>query len=254
MNPTTLSFASALKFLQYSAALVCVIPAVGNGATVDLGAASNFAVLAGTAITNTGATAITGDIGTFSGTAVTGIGAIALIGTDHGGDSTTEAAHASLLTAFNAATALPADVTYDPITDLGGTTLTPGVYFDPSSFAVTGILTLDGLSDPDASWVFQMGSTLTTSVGSRINLINGAKASNVLWKVGSAATLGTGSTFAGTILAWDAISFGSGAVLEGKALAYNGAVTMISNVVIPEPTTSGLACLIMMGGILRRRR
>ena len=91
--------------------------------------------------------------------------------------------------------------TYAPIFDLGGLTLIPGVYNDPTSFEITGVLTLDGQGSPDSVWIFQTGSTLLTASNSSISLINGADACNIFWQVGSSATLGTGTDFAGTIMA-----------------------------------------------------
>lgn len=225
-----------------------------RAATVDLGDSASFAVLAGTAITNTGATFIDGDIGTFSGTAVTGIGDVVLTGTNHNGDGATVAAHASLLTAFNAAAAQTATVTYLTPQDLGNTTIGPGVYEDTTSFGVTGILTLDAQGDPDATFLFQMGTTLTTATGSSVLLINGAQAKNVFWQVGSSATLGTASSLAGSILAFQSIDMNTGAVIEGRALAYNGAVTMIGNtVLVPEVSTAALAALGFLTALRRRR-
>ncbi|MDB6133207.1 MAG: hypothetical protein JWM59_1450 [Verrucomicrobiales bacterium] len=222
---------------------------------VDLGAATSFGVLAATAITNTGFTAVTGDIGTTSGTDITGIGTLILTGVNHDGDAVTQNAHASLLTAYNYAAGLPVDFTYPAVSDLGGLTLEPGVYTDATSFAVTGILTLDAMGDPDAVWVFQMGTTLTTSTGSSILLTNGADSSNIFWQVGSSATLGPASAFSGSILAFQSITLNTGAQIDGRALAYNGAVTMIANVVtVPETGSSLLGGLALLGMVCRRRR
>lgn len=225
-----------------------------GAAAVDLGGAASFAVLAGSAITNTGQTVINGDIGTFSGTAVSGIESVTLTGTNHNGDPVTAAAHASLLIAFNSAAAQDSDVTYNVPTDLGNQTLGPGVYEGTSSFGVTGILTLDAQGDPNATFLFQMASTLTTATGSSVLLINGAQAQNVFWQVGSSATLGPASVLAGSILSFQSIDMNTGAVIDGRALAYNGAVTMIGNtILVPEVSTAALGSLgLLVAG--RRRR
>jgi type VI secretion system secreted protein VgrG len=124
--------------------------------------------------------------------------------------------------------------------DLGGLTLTPGVYFFSSSAQLTGILTLDGNGDSNARFDFQIGSTLTTASSSSILLINGAQADNVFWQVGSTATLGTDTSFDGSILADQSITVNNGASLDGRALALNAAVTLHDNVItvptdVPEP-------------------
>jgi hypothetical protein len=207
-------------------------------APIDLGSASSFAVLAGAGITVAGAvnsTAITGDIGTSPTPSITGLGNVILTGTNHGADATTQTAKTDLVTAYNAAAGRAATLTYGPIFDLGGETLQPGVYRNPSSFGITGTLTLDALGDPNAVWIFQMGSTLTTASGSSVTLINGAQAANVFWQVGSSATLGTGSNLKGTIMAMDSITLTTGASLTGRALARNAVVTMdVNSIAIPQ--------------------
>lgn len=115
--------------------------------------------------------------------------------------------------------------------DLGGLTLVAGVYCFSSSAQLTGTVTLDAQGDPDAVFIFQIGSTLTTASGSNVNLVNGAQACNVVWQVGSSATLGTATTFRGNILALQSITLNTDATVEGRALARNGAVTMDSNTV-----------------------
>ena len=130
-----------------------------------------------------------------------------------------------------------------------------GVYNNPSSFWITGTLTLDGGGDPDAVWIFQSGSTLITGSGSNISLIGGARAANVFWQVGSSATLGTGSHFAGTILAAESISLDTGVDLTGRALALNGAVTLDYNTLaIPEAGSTLLLGFGALGLLARRHR
>lgn len=212
---------------------------------VDLGTAANFAVLAGSGITNTGPTTITGDVGSFPTATITGFETVTLNGTNHAGDATTQGAKNDLVIGYaDALGRLPTTI-YGPIFDLGGLTLGPGVYNDPTSFGITGTLTLDAMGDPNAVWIFQAGSTLITAANSTVLLMGGAQASNVFWQVGSSATLGTDSEFAGSILAFTSITLTTGATIDGRALALNGAVTMDSNVIaVPEP---GSALLFGLG-------
>jgi Ice-binding-like len=208
--------------------------------TVPLGTASSFAVLAGSGISNTGPTTIRGDIGTFPTTTITGGSSIVQTGTDHAGDAVTQGAKADLLTAYGTAAGEgpPTAVT----TDLGGQTLTAGVYKSATSMGLTGALTLDAAGNPDAVFVFQAGSTLTTASGSTVVLLNGAQACHVFWQVSSSATLGTTTQFRGNILADTSITLTTGATLEGRALASNGAVTLDTNVItIPACTTPSTA-------------
>jgi len=204
---------------------------------INLGTANNFAILAGSGITNTGPTTIKGDVGTFPTTTETGFGTITIIGTNHAGDAVTQGAKTNLVTAYNdAASRTPATTVAG---DIGGQILTPGVYNSSSSIGITGILTLDAQGDPNAVFIFQAGSTLITAPSSSVVLINGAKACNVFWQVGSSATLGTGSIFQGTILALTSITATTGAVVNGRLLAINGAVTLDINtitVMICAPT------------------
>ena len=197
---------------------------------VNLGTATSFAVLAGAGITNTGPTTIIGDVGTFPITTESGFGTVTIIGTNHAGDAVTQGAKTDLVTAYNdAAGRVPFTVVFG---DLGGQTLAPGVYQSASSLGITGILTLDGQGDPNAVFIFQMGSTLTTaSENSSVNLINGAQSCNIFWQVGSSATLGTNTTFQGTILALTSITATTGAVVNGRLLARDGAVTLDTNTI-----------------------
>ena len=226
--------------------------------TVDLAGASEFAALAGAGITVAGAvntTTITGDIGSFAITSITGLENVVLNGVNHAGDAVTQQGKLDLGLAYvDAAGRLPTE-TFPPIAELGGLILGSGVYNDPSSFLITGILTLDAGGDPDAVWIFQSGSTLITASGSNILLIGSARASNVFWQVGSAATLGTNSHFEGSILASDSISLNTGASLNGRALAMTGAVTFDYNIIqIPEPGSTLLfgAGLVLLA--MRRQR
>jgi hypothetical protein len=207
---------------------------VMGGPNVDLGAASGFSILAGSGITVAGAvnsTTISGDIGTFPTTSITGLGNVVLNGTNQAGGSATQNAKTDLLNAFNDAAGFSANVSYSPIFDLGGKTLMPGVYNDPSSFGITGTLTLNGNGNPDAVWIFQAASTLTTASSSHVILEDGAQASNVFWEIGSSATIGTDTNFVGSILSDQSITLDTGASVDGRLLALNGAVTLDNNLV-----------------------
>jgi hypothetical protein len=208
----------------------------GNGgsgagpATVNLRSAADFAILAGSTVTNTGSTtSIHGDVGLYPGSAVTGLPSAQVTGTIHNNDSTAAQAQLDLTTAYNDA----AGRTLNPISksgNLGGQTLTPGLYKSTSGLEISsGDLTLSGSADD--VWIFQIASTLTTTEGRHVILTGGAQASNVFWQVGTSATLGTNSTFKGTIMADQSITLVTGATLDGRALARIGAVTMESNTV-----------------------
>jgi len=203
---------------------------------VPLGAAAQFAVLAGSTVTNTGATALTGDMGVSPGSVLAGFPPGTLTGTKHVADVTSAAGMAALTIAYNDA----AGRTLAPITvagNLGGLTLPPGLYKSTSSLAITsGDLTLDARGDANGVFIFQMASTLTTTAGRAVILSGGARASNVFWQVGTSAALGTTSAFKGTIMADQSISLNTGASLNGRALARIGAVTLAGNaVVMPTP-------------------
>jgi flagellar basal body-associated protein FliL len=201
---------------------------------VSLGTAANFEVLAGSGVTNTGKTNVTGNLGVSPGTAVTGFGPGTVSGTiSTGVTSAAGTAQGDLTTAYNNAQGL----TLCPITvsgDLGGLTLTPGLYKSTSSLAITGTLTLDAQGNANAVFIFQIASTLTTASGANIVLANGAQTANVFWAIGSSATLGTTSVFKGTIMAYASITITTGAELDGRALARVAAVTMDTNTIKPS--------------------
>lgn len=198
---------------------------------VSLGTASNFAVLAGSGITITGPTTITGDVGTFPTTSITGLGNVSLTGVNQGGNAVTQNAQNDLTTAYNTIAGLAPSATYAGGADLGGQTLTAGVYSDASSLFLTGTLTLDGQGNPNAVFYITTGSTLITASASSVVLTGGAQACHVFWLVGSSATLGTQTDFMGTILAYTSITLDTGASLDGRALAANGAVTLDNNTI-----------------------
>lgn len=218
----------------------------------NLGVASSFAVLGGSTVTNTGATTITGNLGVAPGSAVTGfLPGLVVGGTIHAADILATQAHLAVAAAYTAVSIAPSGTVLTGM-DLGGRTLTPGTYTFASSAALTGVLTLDAQGDPNAVFLFQIGSTLTTASGSSVVLANGETGGNVFFDVGSSATLGTGSTFNGTILAQTSITLDTSAVIaSGRALARDGAVTLDSNTVsigadigqgtpVPEPATVAL--------------
>ena len=216
-------------------ATIALAGTVLAAASVNLGTAKSFAVLAGTTITNTGATTITGDVGLDPGSAATGFATVTLDGAKHLADAVALKAEGDLVTAYNdAAGATPVNKV---ATELGGTTLKPGVY-GSDTLGLTGTLTLDG----GGVYIFQAGSTLITAPGSSVKLTNGASACDVYWQVGSSATLDTTTSFKGTIMALTSIALNDGVTLEGRALARNGAVTMIhdtidsSSCAAPSPT------------------
>ncbi len=211
-----------------------LLPIVGVSAAqapVNLGTAGSFAVLAGSGITNTGPTTIVGDVGTHPTPAQTGFGSVTLTGTNHGDDAVTQQAKIDLTTAYNEA-AGRGPVTSVP-TELGGSTLTPGVYGSPT-LGITGTLTLDTQGDPAAVFIFQASSTLITASSSRVVVLDGGDACNVFWQVGSSATLGSDSTLIGSVLALTSITATTGATIEGRLLAQNGAVTLDSNTITSQ--------------------
>jgi hypothetical protein len=198
---------------------------------VPLGTAGTFGVLASSAVTNTGPSVINGNLGVSPGTAVSGFPPGSVTGTIYSAvGSLAGTAQGDLTTAYLNAQGRVCPVVNLP-GDIGGRTLLPGVYCNSStSLGITGTVTLDGNGDPNAVFIFQIGTTLTTaSTNSVVNLINGAKASNVFWQVGSSATLGTSTIFNGIILAQISITLTTGAVFNGRALARTGAVTLDSN-------------------------
>jgi type VI secretion system secreted protein VgrG len=197
-----------------------------------LGTAAGYAVLAGSTITNTGATTISGDVGVSPGTAITGLPlGQPSPGTVHAGDAAAAQAMADLGTMYGFLAGMPCTVTMTGV-DLGGKTLVPGVYCFATSAGLTGALTLDAQGDTSAVFVFQMGSTLTVANGSSVTVINGAQGRHVWWQVGSSATLGIGSTTLGNVLASASITLNTNATVAGRALAQSGAVSMDTNTIV----------------------
>jgi len=216
--------------LGISALLLGASPASAQVAPT-LGSAQSYAVLAGSTVTNVGATIVTGDVGVSPGAAVTGFPpGVVVNGTIHGADASAGSAQGGLTAAFNnlGSQACTQDLTGQ---DLGGLTLTPGVYCFSSSAQLTGTLTLDAQGDASAVFIFKMGSTLTTASGSAVVMINSGAPCNVFWRVGSSATLGSATAFSGNILAQESITLITGASVTGRTLARTGAVTLGTNTV-----------------------
>ena len=234
MSVATLAALSSVGLL-----VALVGGAQAASSAVPLGAADSFVVLAGAGVTNTGPTTLNGDLGTFPTTTITGAGSLTITGTNHAGDGVTQQAKTDLVTAFN--NAAGQGPTSPIAADLGGQTLTAGVYNSSSSIGLTGALTLNAAGNPNAVFVFQAGSTLTTASGSQIVLANGAQACNVYWQIGSSATLGTGSSFKGTIIAQASITVTTGASVEGRVLARDGAVTLDTNTITKPSCVSAPA-------------
>ncbi len=219
------------SLLSFSlAALVVVLwPATALAATdPGLGTAGSFAVLAGTTVTNTGPSWITGELGVAPGSAVTGFPP-GTSGVQHKGDSVATTAQTNLTAAYTNAAAQPCPGTNNFTgSNLGGMNLVPGVYCQTTAPTLTGTLTLNGAG----IYIFQIGSTLVTASGASIVLLGGAQPCQIFWQVGSSATIATSTTFVGNIMALTSIAMQTGATLNGRALARNGAVTLDTNRII----------------------
>lgn len=214
---------------------------IAQAAPVNLATAQPFVVLSGAGVTNTGPSVLNGALGVSPGTALSGFGAPATVnGATHANDAVAAQAQADLTTAYNVAAGQPISPGNELTgTDLGGLTLSPGAYGYASSAQLTGQLTLDAHGDPNAQFVFVIGTTLTTASASSVILTNGASPCNVYWKVGSSATFGSGTAFEGNVLALTTISMTSGVTFLGRALARNGEVTLINDVLTaPQCSTA----------------
>lgn len=221
---------SAIGIALLASAFLCSPPNASAGPI--LGSAEQFAILGASTVTNTGATTINGDIGLSPGSSITGLGTVTQTGAVHNMDAVALQAQADVTTAFTSLGLLAATMDLTGM-DLGTVgTLGAGVYTFSSSAQLTGTVTLDAMNDPNALFVFQIGSTLTTASNSTVNVINGGSNNGLYWLVGSSATLGSTTAFAGNILAATSITLDNSAtIICGRALAQTGAVTMDANTV-----------------------
>lgn len=199
---------------------------------LNLNAFGSFGLLASSTITNVPGTEsiITGDVGVYPGSSITGFETVRISGSYHLADYVAGYGQTSLTSSFVSGmtltgTSMPAE--------LGGLRLLPGVYTNATSVAITGVLVLDGQGNPDAAWVFQVGTTLTTAAAnSHVVLVGGAQADNITWLVGSSATLGTDTFFAGNIIAYASITVNTNACVNGRLGARTGAITLDDNSVV----------------------
>ena len=229
--------ASATVAVAATMTLLLATSASAVQPTVGLGSTTVYAVLAGEGITNTGPTTVSGTAGGDMGSSPTGTFTgdteVTTTGTKFTAvDSQTTSAKDDLVIAYDDAAGRTPATTITA--DLGGQTLTAGVYNSASSIGLTGTVTLDAENNPDAVFVFQAGSTLTTASDSVVALVNGAQACNVFWQVGSSATFGTASDFTGHVLALTSITATTGATFHGQLLARNGAVTLDTNTIVND--------------------
>jgi Ice-binding-like len=221
-------FRVGLLLLGSLSTLLFASSALASPATVGLGTAAPFSVLAGSTITNTGATTMFGNLGLYPGTAVTG--APQVLGQTYVNDQVAIEAKSALTTAFTNAKNRPSEGSAG--TDLAGHMFSPGVYSASSSLELSsGSVTLNAEGNPDAVFIFQIGTALTTGSATTVSLINGAQACNVFWQVGSSATLGVGTQFVGTILAGESITANSAATIHGRLLTQTAAVTLENNTI-----------------------
>lgn len=236
MNLTTLPARFALLSSFVFLAVACSRgpkpkpPSHAALAAPSVGSAQSFAVLAGSTVTNTGPTTVAGNLGVDPGQAVTGFPPGLLMGgVIHAGDAVSLQAQSDVTKAYDVLAGAPCDLDLSG-KDLGGLTLTPGVYCFSSSAQLTGALTLDAEGNRDAVFLFQIGTTLTTASNASVRVTNGGLECNVMWQVGSSATLGTTTAFIGDLLALASITVTTGARVSGRVLARNGAVTLDTNV------------------------
>jgi Ice-binding-like len=216
------------------------IPASALAAPVSLATVEPFVVLGGTTVTNVGPSVLNGDLGVSPGGAITGFPPGTVNGATHANDAVAAQAQLDLTTAYNVAAGQPVAPADDLSgTNLGNRTLGPGAYRYTAAALMTGALTLDAEGDPNAEFVFEIGSALTTESASSVLLINGASPCNVYWQVGSSADIGTTTTFVGNLMALTSISLKNAATVNGRMLARNGQVSLINNVLTKPLCATG---------------
>jgi hypothetical protein len=225
VRPRYIALAAAIAAVVAGGAALGLPAASAAQGPVGLGTAGSFAVLAGSTVTNTGPSTISGDVGVSPGSAITGFPpGVITNGALHAADAATLQAQSDLGQAYNDAAGRTPATTVP--SELGGQTLAAGVYQAAAGLGLTGTLTLDAAHDANAVFIFQAPSTLVTASNSTVQLINGASPCNVYWQVGSSATLGTGSVFVGNVLALTSATVQSGATVSGRVLARNGSVSL----------------------------
>jgi hypothetical protein len=236
-----------VQWLILGVAIAVILPsreARAAQAPVSLGSAATFGVLAGTTVTAIPTTTVNGDLGVSPGNMVSGGPIVTPPFALHLADTNANQAQFDLTKAYNEAAGRSV-AAISLIGELGGLTLAPGLYASTSGMMISsGDLTLDGGGDTNAVWIFQMASTLVTATGRQLILSGGAQAQNIFWQVGSSATLGVNSVFAGTIMAYTAIAMDTGATLNGRALAQHGAVTLASNTITVPNIVSNTVVLV----------
>jgi hypothetical protein len=216
------------------------VPVAAQASAVNLGTVSPFVVLGGSTVTNEGSSVLNGDLGLSPGTSLTGFNEAVVNGVTHENDAVAAQGQSDLTTAYNVAAGQPIPPSNDLTgIDLGGLKLTAGAYGYSTSAQLTGQLTLDAQGDPNAQFVFVIGSTLTTASASSVVLVNGASPCNVFWKVGSSATLGSTTSFAGNLMSLTSISANNGVNVVGRLLAREGAVTLINDVLSAPNCATG---------------
>lgn len=231
VRPTSPSAVLALVVLMSDPAAVL--------AQNQLGTAQDYSVLGASTVTNTGPTTINGNLGVSPGTSITGLGSISVTGTVNQTNAVAAQAQIDATNAYNVLAAMPFTSDLSGF-DLGGMTLTPGVYYFSSTAQLTGNLYLDFLGNPNSQFVFLIGSALTTASGSTVSAANGGAGSGVYWQVGSSATLGTSSVFLGNVIALASVTMTTGAsILCGRAIALTGAVTLDTNVISGDCSNGG---------------
>ena len=235
LSPSSLASRTMPQSLAQQKAKSCVANTNATNVQfpgVPLASDATFAVLGGSTVTNAGPTVVNGNLGVYPGTSITGFGPGVVNGTIHAGDAIAAQAHSDLTVAYNNAMGRKNALDVSP--EIGGTVMTPGLYKPTSSLGISGNVTLDGKGNPNAVFIFQIPSTLTTTANSSVTLINGTRACNVFWAVGSSATLQTASMFSGVLFAFASVSLGTGTQVQGRLLARSGAITLLSNL-ITEP-------------------